>query len=195
MTKAEFLEFYNLAVRKLGEKFEQEYPQFVFCDNPSAVYEEYLNQKTMLRILYGKENKPDKTLLDRHKVCACMTSAIIKVRLLSSDLSSDEGFELSNSSRINEQLAFMSTWELFKGFIRLHKEGSHDDYELPTTYHNASFLDTFTRSLFFANQLNALSTPLIANIFYLLEKYCEMEHIKNELLMEMKNKEEKQKEN
>ena len=47
-------------------------------------------------------------LLDRHKVCACMVVAIIKVRLLSSTFNSDEGFQLSNASRINEQLAFMS---------------------------------------------------------------------------------------
>ena len=41
---------------------------------------------------------------------------------------------------------------------------------------NVSFLDTITRSLFFANQLNSLSTPLIANIFFLLEKHCELQN-------------------
>ena len=104
-----------------------------------------------------------------------MLVAIIKVRLLSSKLSSDDGFELSNASRINEQLAFMSTWELFKGFIILHGEEQDKSYELPKTFHNVSFLDTITRSLFFANQLNSLSTPLVANIFFLLEKYCELQ--------------------
>lgn len=128
----------------------------------------------MLRILYGKENKPDKALLDRHKVCACMMVAIIKVRLLSSNLNTDNGFGLSDSSRINEQLAFLSTWELFKGFIVLHSEEMDEDYELPEIFHNASFVDMITRSLFFANQLNSLSTPLIANIFFLLEKYCNL---------------------
>lgn len=173
MTKLEFLEFYNQVVKTLGERFEKEYPKFAFSDNSSSLYEEYLNQKTMLRVLYGKENRPDKTLLDRHKVCACMTVAIIKVRLLSSDLDADDGFELTNSSRINEQLAFMSAWELFKGFIMLHGEKKTINYELPSTFHNKSFLDTITRSLFFANQLNSLSTPLLANIFYLLEMYCD----------------------
>lgn len=172
MTKLEFLEFYNNVVKTFGERFENEYPQFSFCENPSSLYEEYLNQKTMLRVLYGKENKTDKALLDRHKVCACMTVAIIKVRLLSSRLDTDDGFDLSNSSRINEQLAFLSTWELFKGFIILHGEEKDKNYKLPKTFHNSSFLDTVTRSLFFANQLNSLSTPLIANIFYLLEMYC-----------------------
>lgn len=189
MTKLEFLEFYDKVIKKLGERFEKEYPKFKFCNNSSSLYEEYLNQKTMLRVLYGKENVPKKALLDRHKVCACMTVAIIKVRLLSSNIDNDEGFELSNSSRINEQLAFMSVWELFKGFLSLQKQNRDEKYRLPDTYHNDSFLDTFTRSLFFANQLNSLSTPLIANIFYLLEKYYEIERQKNELQIRLKDTE------
>lgn len=186
MTKLDFLEFYNNVVKVLGERFEKEHPKFTFCDNSSSLYEEYLNQKTMLRILYRKENKPDKALLDRHKVCACMLVAIIKVRLLSSNLDTDDGFELSNSSKINEQLAFLSTWELFKGFLILHgyKE-MNASYELPETFHNASMIDTITRSLFFANQLNSLSTPLIANIFFLLEKYCEVKEQKNNIYNEL----------
>lgn len=173
MTKSDFLSFYNGVVQVLGKRFEKEYPDFTFSDNSSSLYEEYINQKTMLRILYGKENKSERMLLDRHKVCACMVVAIIKVRLLSSNLDSDDGFTLSNASCINEQLAFMSVWELFKGFITLHGEEKDKHYELPQTFHNTSFLDTITRSLFFANQLNSLSTPLVANIFFLLEKYCE----------------------
>ena len=138
----------------------------------------------MLRILYEKKEGENKTLLDRHKVCACMTVAIIKVRLISGDIQTDKDFTLSSASRVNEQLAFMSAWELFLGFIRLHKEETNKNYKLPDTYHNESFLDTITRSLFMANQLNSLSTPLIANIFFLLEKYFEVEEqksIKNEL--------------
>lgn len=121
-----------------------------------------------------KRMAKNRSLLDRHKVCACMTVAITKVRLVSGDIETDNSFSLSSAARINEQLAFMSTWELFLGFLRLHKEETDADYQLPDTYHNISFLDTFTRSLFFANQLNSLSTPLIANIFFLLEKYLEV---------------------
>ena len=79
MNKIDFLEFYNGVVKKLGVHLENEYRQFHFCDNPDSLYEEYLNQKTMLRVLYQKKNGESKTLLDRHKVCACMTAAIIKV--------------------------------------------------------------------------------------------------------------------
>ena len=122
MNEIDFLEFYNGVVKKLGVHLENEYRQFRFCDNPDSLYEEYLNQKTILRVLYQKKNGESKTLLDRHKVCACMTAAIIKVRLVSGNIQTDDGFSLSAASRINEQLAFMSTWELFLGFIRLHKE-------------------------------------------------------------------------
>lgn len=122
MTKIDFLDFYNQVVKKLGLQLENDYKQFHFCDNPHSLYEEYLNQKTMLRTLYEKKNGEDKTLLDRHKVCACMTVAIIKVRLVSENIEIDNGYSLSSANRINEQLAFMSSWELFLGFIRLHKE-------------------------------------------------------------------------
>lgn len=179
MNKIDFLDFYGNVVKKLGLRLEDEYKQFHFCDNPHSLYEEYLNQKTMLRTLY--EKKDGENLLDRHKVCACMTVAIIKVRLVSGNIETDNSYSLSSATRINEQLAFMSAWELFLGFIRLHKEEEDRNYKLPDTYHNDSFLDTITRSLFFANQLNSLSTPLIANIFFLLEKYLQ-EKEKNDIL-------------
>lgn len=65
MTKIEFIEFYDHVVKILGTRFANEYQEFEFCDNPSSLYEEYLNQKTMLRILYGKESNPEKKLLER----------------------------------------------------------------------------------------------------------------------------------
>lgn len=188
MNKIDFLDFYDNVIKKLGLRLVNEYKQFHFCDNPHSLYEEYLNQKTILRILYDKKDGEEKTLLDRHKVCACITSAIIKVRLLSGNIETDNSFILSSASRINEQLAFMSAWELFLGFIKLHREEDEKNYKLPETYHNDSFLDTFTRSLFFANQLNSLSTPLIANIFFLLERYFEVEEQKNILQTKLQAK-------
>ena len=63
MTKIEFLDFYNQVIKKLGIRFEKEYPRFKFKDSPDSVYEEYLNQKTLLRILYGKDQKEEHPLL------------------------------------------------------------------------------------------------------------------------------------
>lgn len=178
MKKVDFLEFYSKVVKKLGLRLKEEHREFCFCDNPDSLYEEYLNQKIMLRLLYNKDNEEEKKLLDRHKVCACMTCAIIKVRLLSGNIEDNDSLRLSSVYSVNEQLAFMSGWELFLGFIQLHREEGDEGYKMPVTYHNVSFLDTITRSLFFSNQLNSLSTPLVANIFFLLERYLE---IKDEL--------------
>lgn len=49
MVKKDFLNFYDNVILKLGRRFEKEYPEFSFCSNLSSLYEEYLNQKTMLR--------------------------------------------------------------------------------------------------------------------------------------------------
>ena len=176
MTRQEFQKFYDVTVDVLANKLINKYKEFNYVSNASAVYEEYLNQKTILRNLYGKFSSPDKlALLDRHKVCACMTAAIIKVRLISKNIETDENFDLDKASRANEQLAFLSAWEMFKGFIILHEEENDPNYKLPKPFHNGNFVDTITRSLFFANQLNSISTPLLANIFFLLEKYCNKE--------------------
>ena len=174
MTKGDFLIFYERIIKKIAERFVKDYSGFQFTNTSNSIYEEYMSQKTMLRWIYGKkEGEKERTLLDRHKVCACMTVAIIKSRPLTLNVSDKEECDINSLSRINEQLAFMSSWELLKGFVMFNNNGKNINYELPKTYHNASFLDTITRSLFFANQLNGLSTPLIANIFFLLERYCE----------------------
>ena len=91
MKKDSFIDFYNKVVKTLGTRLVEDYSNFYFCDNPNSLYEEYLNQKQILRVLYEK-NGVDKSLLDRHKVCACMTVAIIKVRLLSTDIKTDKDY-------------------------------------------------------------------------------------------------------
>lgn len=168
MNKDEFMTFYDNCVKIIALRFVKEYPDYSFVDNSLAVYEEYLNQKTMLHIVYGKTEK----LLDRHKVCACMTVAVIKTRLLVNKYTQDQNFDLSKASCVNEQLGFLTSWELLKGFIIAREEKDDKKFKLPETFHNSSFVDTITRSLFMANQLNGLGTPLIANIFFLLERYC-----------------------
>ena len=83
MIKEDFSIFYERVIKKLAEHFVEDYPTFRFTDIPDSIYEEYMAQKTMLRWIYGKiEGENERTLLDRHKVCACMTVAIIKTRPL-----------------------------------------------------------------------------------------------------------------
>lgn len=168
MNKSDFEIFYNGTVKILGKRFVEENPSFTFLDNVSGLYEEYMNQKAMLHWAYGKEE----TLLDRHKICACMTVSIIKARLLASDLAIDNNYSLGDANCINEQLAFLASWELLKAFITAKEEKTAQTFKLPKTFHNLTFEETVTRSLFMANQLNGLATPLIANMYFLLERYC-----------------------
>lgn len=84
-----------------------------------------VSENTRVRIY----DKTGDSLLDRHKVCACMVTAIIKVWLLSCNMTTDDRYAPSNASRINEQLAFMCGWELFKGFIISHVESNKKKYK------------------------------------------------------------------
>ena len=167
MDKEFFCILYDNSIKILAEQLIIDNPEYSFCDNLDGLYEEYMKQKVLLHTMYGKE----KTLLDRHKICACLTTAIIKVRLLSKNLQKDEDYTIMNAHCANEQLAFLASWEVLKAFI-VSQEGKTIEFSLPSTFHNNTFEETVARSLFMSNQLNGLSTPLIANIFYLLEKYC-----------------------
>lgn len=183
MKKIDFDKFYEDVVKTIAKKFADNNPAYKFRDEPNALYEEYINQKTFIRGIYQKndsESLDEKDFLDRHKVCACMTEAIISSRLLyCSDIPDDEELPKTKINRLNEQLAFISCWELLKAFIITRNSKGNEDFkvkvkfELPDTYHNTSFIDTMTRSLYYAHTLNGVNIPLLANIYYLLEKYCE----------------------
>ena len=116
---------YSMIMKRLAVQLKDHFPEFDFCDNKQGLYEEYLDQRNLMRFFYNKKEN----LLDRHKVCDCMTAVIIKVRLLNGGVEDDEGALLS-PPRVNEQLVFMSAGELFV-----------------------------------SNQMDMLSTPLIANVF------------------------------
>ena len=168
MNKIEFQEFYDNCIKVIAMRFLDKHREFTFIDNSASIYEEYMNQEVMLHMIYVKEDDP----LDRHKVCACMVAAIIKTRPLACPYQKDDEFSIADMQCVNEQLAFLASWELLKGYVAARNEENGNSFVLPTTFHNSSFVDTVTRSLFMANQLNGISTPLIANIFFLLEKYC-----------------------
>lgn len=190
MNKESFIVYYDKVVKVLANFFIENNSQFNFVDNPIAVYEEYLNQKNLIRRILNKSNNKtdfgEKELLDRHKVCACMTIAIIKVRLLTFEGALDNKTNkdyLIQATRANEQLAFYSAWELLKAFIKTRNiDDSKSQFKLvfPTTYHDKSFKDTITRSLFYANAMNNLSVPLLANIYFLLERYSEDCNVANQ---------------
>jgi len=176
MNRVDFEKFYDKTVKVLAEKFIAENQSFGFNDNMIGLYEEYMNQKALLHLVYDKKTK----LLDRHKICACMTVAIIKAHLIFSNLQIDDGYKLSDASCVNEQLAFLSSWELLKAFVIVNEEMENTKFELPETFHNSEFEETVARTLFMANQLNGLATPLVSNMYFLLERYCKDTECKSE---------------
>ncbi len=174
MRKAEFDEYYENVIMYYGRQFIKNNKGYHLIDDSQRVFEEYLNQKACMKLLMGKQGQGQ--LLDRHKVCAAMTVAILKARIIVCDEIDDfDGtFGLEKSSKINEQLAFYSGWTLMVSFLESENLSEMvKKYKLPETSHNSDFGDTFARSLFFANAQNSLSPELIANIYFLLEKYNE----------------------
>lgn len=185
MRRVDFEEFYAKTIKKYAEEFVAKHNGYELVDAPGRIYEEYLNQKTLMKVVLDKNRKGQ--LLDRHKVCGAMTVAIIKCRpLICNKISDDDGdFGLAKASKINEQIAFYSSFSLLLSFIEgQNSDGGIEKYVLPPTYHNENFADTFTRALFLANVQNSLCPELLANIFFLLERYNELALKGNENLLE-----------
>lgn len=169
MLKKDFLDFYQNIIKVRCLMFVSENSEYGFVDEPLQIYQEYLNQKTLMRVVM---DKPDNHhLLDRHKVCAAMTVAILKCRpVVKRTIDDDKGtFKLADASKINEQIAFYSCLSLLISFIE--KSPANKKFQLPPTTHNVDFADTFSRSLFLANVQNSLCPELIANVYFLLESY------------------------
>lgn len=172
MHRDDFNDFYENTIKRHAQHFLENNKGYAFHDVADRVYEEYLNQKTLMRLVLEKDS-PNQ-LLDRHKVCAAMTVAILKCRPITCDSINDTNgsFKLSDACIVNEQLAFYCSWSLLIGFIQAaNKTHEERKFVLPPTNHNDNFVNTFTRSLFAANVQNSLSPELLANIYFLLEIY------------------------
>lgn len=173
MLRDDFNVFYENTIERHAKLFVEKNDGYAFCESSAdRIYEEYLNQKTLMRLILGKNSKEQ--LLDRHKVCAAMTVAILKCRPIACKRINDEdaSFKLSDACMINEQLAFYCSWSLLIGFLQAaDKNIKKEKFVLPPTTHNDNFVNTFTRSLFVANIQNSLSPELIANVYFLLEIY------------------------
>ena len=172
MHRDDFNDFYDNTIKRHAQHFLEKNMGYTFQNSADRIYEEYLNQKTLMRIVLEK-NDPHQ-LLDRHKVCAAMTVAILKCRPITCDSINDKdgNFKLSEACTVNEQLAFYCSWSLLIGFIQAaDKNAEGRKFVLPPTNHNDNFVNTFTRALFAANVQNSLSPELLANIYFLLEIY------------------------
>lgn len=172
MHKDDFNDFYDSTIKRHAQQFVEKNKGYAFQDSADRIYEEYLNQKTLMRMILEKNDSHQ--LLDRHKVCAAMTVAILKCRPITCNGINDinGSFKLSEACTVNEQLAFYCSWSLLIGFIQAADQcAAGGKFVLPPTNHNDNFVNTFTRSLFAANVQNSLSPELLANIYFLLEIY------------------------
>jgi hypothetical protein len=211
MERAVFQRFYDATVIPLRNKMckGKEKAGIKPVDNFEGVYEEYLNQKTLLKLLLkkeGNEQEKDKNnRLDRHKISACITAAIVKTRLISdvhvNDKKDDE-YLLRNSNRMNEQLAFYCGLNNLTAFMADESDANIQElkdgiFYFPKTNHlvdrkdrkqqtqgKQDYKDSIIRALYYSNTLSGIPTLMLSNIFFLLEAYhnqaCELNKIKKQ---------------
>jgi len=183
MDRRTFEEFYNGTIRILANGICEKNKNLVFIENLGGLYEEYLNQKTLLKLLVkNEENTSETNLIDRHKISACMTVAIMKTRLLWYD-GTDEingNYTLRDASRMNEQLSFLCGLNVLTFYMAIEPgvKSTLNDFLFPPTYQrgetenlNNSYLDSIIRALFYSNITSGPPALLLSNIFFLLEEY------------------------
>lgn len=200
MQRQSFEIFYTGTVDKIAEEITNQNKEFVYCRNLDGVYEEYLNQRTALKYLIKsksmKSKEADALLLDGHKVSACLTCAITKVRLITCNKINDaEGYmySLSESNRMNEQLALLCGLSCLLSYMKADdlnlclnsEDGKRVDLCLPETKYNerSTYLDSLIRGLYYSNLLSTINPLLLSHIFFMIEKYhrkcIEFENFKN----------------
>jgi len=193
MERKEFKDFFYNTVSILAARICDKNPGINFTKNLDGLFEEYLNQRTSLKLLIkNMDDPPEKTRLDRHKVAACITVAIIKTRLLYQDNLDDvdNSYSLVKASRINEQLAFLCGLNLVISYMLEDPEidskikDTLENFRFPKTryekkkenddnneYKYVKYIDSVIRGLYYANISSGLSILLLSNIFFLLEEY------------------------
>lgn len=174
-------------------------------DDKGGIYEEYQSQRALFRVLcktnnpLNEENEADN--LCRHKVCACLTVAIIKCRPLYvvKGFPEEKDFKLSVLPTQNEQLAFSVGISLLRAFILADKKETKRhtyfkgvDFFVPSIFrYSEEEKDTFDTemvwSLFTSNVINGLSLPLLASLYFFLDRYHETRYELNELQKITKN--------
>jgi hypothetical protein len=174
VNRKDFKKFYEGTVLKIASAMKTERDDIVFIDNFGGLYEEYLNQRTLLKFIFEKQNSNE--LLDRHKVSACITVALMKVRLLNyNNLDDNNDYSLSKSKRMNEQLAFFAG--MHNMLLYMAKDNKNiallHNFIFPETRYinDSTYIDSIVRGLYYSNTLSGFPTLLIANIFFLLESY------------------------
>ena len=193
MERKEFKDFFDNTVSILATRICDKNSGVNFTKNIDGLFEEYLNQRTSLKLLIkNMDDPPEKKRLDRHKIAACITVAIMKTRLLYQDNIDDvnNSYSLAKASRMNEQLAFLCGLNLLISYMLEDPEidskikDTLDDFKFPKTryekkkenddnneYKYVKYTDSIIRGLYYSNISSGFSILLLSNIFFLLEEY------------------------
>jgi hypothetical protein len=191
MERKDFKDYFDNTVTVLADKICEENPSFHFTKKFDGLYEEYLNQRTLLKLLIKKiDDPPEKRNLDRHKVAACITIAVMKTRLLYIDDIDDvnDSYSLGKASRMNEQLAFLCGLNLLISYMVEDPEidakikNKLGDFKFPETRYekynknkeegkHKRYIDSMIRGLYYSNISSGFPILLLSNIFFLLEEY------------------------
>ena len=179
MKREVFEEFFNKTIRTLAKGICDQHKEFSFTDNFDGLFEEYLTQKTLLKMLVKNmddSSSEERSRLDRHKVAACITVSIMKTRLLhSNNLDEDNDYSLLEASRMNEQLAFLCGLNVIISYMVKTdpKTSAIKDFKFPPTRYQdeSEFIDSIIRGLYYSNASSGFPTLLLSNIFFLLEEY------------------------
>lgn len=154
-----------------------------FSDVSALVYEEYLKQRGFFRDMcrkHTKEPSDPTSLLDRHKVCAALCIAICKCKMIYKK-DTEESNNLYDYHKLNEQLAISSALSALKAYVIADNLNGCDSFAkgflFPDISHESEeegYEHAIVRSLYMADVSNQLSLPLLAHIFFLIEKYHEL---------------------
>jgi len=196
-----FESFYTGNIECIARAICDRDSDFVYSANPHGVYEEYLNQIALFRRLLKLKIKSDdnpvdnkSNLLDGHKVAACITCAITKVRLITYSKTEDiddpddpyKKYRLDTSKRMNEQIAVLSGLSCLFEYMAddddhlKPKSSTSEKFNLllPETFYEKdekgekpSYLDSLVRALYYSNTFSNINPLLLAHIFFLIESY------------------------
>jgi len=203
MDRATFFEIYNDTISPIIDKIIEDNSglDIEHTRNPAGLYECYLLKKSSLRTILknhsgnddgnnvNNSNAEDESIpavLDRHKVAACLTAAIVDVRLLSSKKTNeqDDGplYSLNDAHRLNEQLAFMCGVSVLAMFMATKSKKNErvaeeitknlkDGFLFPPPVNSKECPDSMIRALFFSHVSYGVNPIFMASIYYLLEQY------------------------
>jgi hypothetical protein len=180
-----FEEFFNKTVRTLIKGICDANDNITFTENFDGLFEEYMNQVTLLRLMVkDKDDSPESMMLDRHKIAACITVAVMKTRLLHPDNIDDyNDYSLINASRINEQLAFLCGLNIVISYMAADPKvkDTLKSFSFPTTRYpdKSEYIDSITRALYYSNTASGFPLLLLSDIYFLLEEYHKLSYLAN----------------